>query len=62
MFLSLPSSISLIGLTRIFEVWKDNKWTPISWIDLDNGHYIIRIRYTEEDQKLIDEQYASESK
>jgi len=54
MFSSPLSSFRIIGLTRIFEVWKDNKWQHVSITDLENGHYILRIRYTDEDQALID--------
>ena len=54
--LNPPSSFRIIGLTRIFEIWHGGTgWKQVSLVDLENGVYTLRIRYTDEDQKLINE-------
>ena len=53
--LNPPSSFRIIGLSRIFEIWEAGKgWKAVNLVDLENGVYSLRIRYNDEDQKLID--------
>ena len=53
---SPPSTSRIIGISRIFEVWKDGThWESIDTSTLENGVYTLRIRYTDEDQKVFDE-------
>ena len=62
--MKLPSKTKkIIGITRIYEIWHEGReWKQINPTELDNGMHVIRIRYTDEDQRILDIQKAEQIK